>query len=242
MLSHIIWTYIYYLCFAWVHTRMKPAYLPTQECRVQRSADVPVKMISMLHGIITACYGLGYCGHWVSLYKLYDCRDISTAFLLFDFVQSVTFWKRDGDESSLAHPYGVGFHHAVTFVFMCGLMFNNSIAGCLVFFLSEIPVIFLNVTWLYFYLGKSETRECTIFSFLTILTYFIFRIVMFPLIFFVVLLPEMNLLNPFAYIMIVMLGFIYLLNCYWFSKLLTRTAKLFSNVQYFAVPAICKIW
>ena len=233
MFLELFWIVVYYHIFVWVHTRMQPAYLPVEESRLERSHEVPVKMISMIHAFLTSCYGLLYFFDIITLGQLYDGRALSTAFLMFDFVQAVTFWKRDGDESSLAHPYGVAFHHLVTFFFIYGIMFESSIAGLLAFFLSEIPVVFLNVTWLYFYMGESGSRECAIFSILTIVTYFIFRVILFPLIFFCVLLPKMSLFNPLSPILIILLVLIYVLNCFWFTKLLTKTAKLVPNLYSF---------
>jgi hypothetical protein len=243
MILHFCWCLLqivfYYLILVSVFNNMKPAFLQKEQCKAERSCEVPVKMVSFLHAIVTSCYGLAYSLGCIAMPELDRACLISTAFLLFDAVQSITFYQRDGDDSVLAHPYGVLFHHVVTVMFIHGILFNFSIAGRLAFFLSEIPVCFLNLTWLYFYLGQSESRECAIASIITIITYFIFRIVGFPLFFLFVLLPEMNFLNPLSYITLPLMVFIYLLNCLWFFKLLHKTMKLLPNLCYIP-PALLK--
>ena len=226
MLGSIIWLCLYYHGLVWVYTRMKPAYRPVELSRRERSAEVPIKMISIVHAAITSTIALAYCLQWVTVTTLFDCRLFSTAFLLFDFVQAFTFWRKDGEQSILAHPYGVAFHHVLTVFYMYGVMFNSSIAGLLAFFVSEIPVVFLNMTWLYFYMGNSETRSCAITSIVTIVTYFFFRILLFPAVFFIVLLPQISLFHPLTLPLLLLFFIVYCLNCLWFYKLINKTMRL----------------
>ena len=119
---------------------------------------------------------------------------------------------------------------------MFGIFFKSTIAGCLAFFISEIPVVFLNVTWLQFYLGREETRLCAGVSVVTIVTYFFCRILLFPSMFLFVMLPQINFFNPMVYPIMALLFLLYILNCYWFYKLLRKTAKLLPNCTLPSVP------
>ena len=220
----------YYIAFVCINERLKPAYQQAQVSRAEKSAEVPQKMVGFLHALITSAYGVSYAVGWIDFPQLHTARLISTAFLCFDFVSSVINYERDGDESIMAHPAGTGLHHLITIIFIYGALFASSLAGCLAFFWSEIPVCFLNMTWYYFYIGQSHKRECAILSMCTIVTYFIFRVCMFPLMFLFVMLPNMNLFNPFSYLAVPLLVLVYLLNVHWFVKLLSKTARLLPNL------------
>lgn len=219
-----------------VFARMMPSYLPKERCRAERSNEVPIKMMGFLHALITSFHALAYCLDWIGWTELERARTFSTAFLCFDFAQSVTFYTRDGQAAVLANPWGVGFHHVMTIIFMYGIFFNYSIAGSLAFMLSEIPVCFLNLTWLHFYVGQSKSRTCAVCSILTIFTYAIFRIIGFPLFFMCVMVPQLNWFNPFSTFLIfpLFLG-IYALNCYWFLNLWSKTMSLVPNL--YLVPS-----
>ena len=220
----------YYSVFVYLNERLKPAYLQKEQSKVEKSAEVPQKMLGFLHALITAAHGIFYAAGWIDFPQLHSARLISTAFLVFDFVLSVMNYETDGEEALTAHPIGTGIHHFITLIFIYGSLFASSLAGCLAFFWSEVPVCFLNATWYYFYIGQSNSRVCAILSICTVTTYFIFRVCMFPIMFLFIMLPNVNWFNPLTYPILLLLGLVYILNLLWFFKLLNKTAKLLPNI------------
>ncbi len=128
-------------------------------------------------------------------------------------------------------PRSVLFHHVVTLLFIHAVLFGNEGRGgkedteapLLAFYISEVPIITLNLTWLYIYHGRQDSRDCAIFSAVTVLSYLLLRLVAYLLIFFFVLLPRMSLLNPFSYLMMILLAFVYSMNVVWFLSLVRKT-------------------
>lgn len=226
---------MYYICFVVLNTRLRPAYSLKDTYKQSHAADVPIRMISLLHAIYTALYGLGYILGICTVAEILETRIISTAFLIFDIVQNLTHYKREGEASSLPHPYGVAFHHVVTLFFIYGIGFDYQISGAVAFFLGEIPVCFLNMTWLQNYSGNSHSRLCSIMSIMTLWTYFVCRLIFFPLIFFTNILPHMHLLSIFFLPSFMALIGVYLLNCFWFLKLIQRSQRENAFSRYFGI-------
>lgn len=230
MFQAIAYISLFYVFFVAVAGRLRPAYHQYHATKAEKSDEVPQKMLALIHGLISANCGLLYICGWFDWSQLQLGLWFTTAYLIFDFGWSVMHHERDGEDSVMAHPIGTGIHHLMTLVFIHGALFSSSLAGCLAFFLSEIPVCFLNLTWYYFYIGRSEKREAAILSICTIVTYFLFRVCGFPLMFLFVMMPNVNWLNPFTYVILPLLVLVYAMNVQWFVKLLNKTAKLLPNL------------
>lgn len=221
---------LYYHLFLWIHLRVQPANVdPTAPSDRKKFRDLPLHVVSLFHAIITTLNGYAYLGGVLDLDQLLECRMFSTAYLFFDMAQSFASWHRDAISNrtglhGVAHPYGVVFHHVMTVLLMYGWLFDGSVAGACTFFVSETPVIFLNATWLYVYMDRIHSRECAVCSNLTVITYFLCRIVLFPLVFLFIILPNLgfSLFNPVGILILLLLALVYLFNVVWFAKLVQK--------------------
>lgn len=140
------------------------------------------------------------------------------------------------DKRDVAHPAAVAFHHVTTLAFIHGLLCGQEtvITAILLFFCSELPVIFLNLTWLFFHVGRSNTRACAICSNLTVATYCVARLFLFAVVFAFKLLPAMSWLSPWTLLVIALLVFVYALNVVWFAILVKKNLRYLRDLPIFS--------
>ena len=233
LLKHVFYYYVFKAVFA----RLQPAYVlndSSPPAKHRRFQEVPGRVVAFLHALYTVMYGYGYLLGLCDVEQLMDCRAVSTSYLFFDMLQSFRLWRRKSSSSTsaaadaAAHPYGVAFHHITTLLFIHGWLCGSSteVSAMLLYFRSELPVIFLNATWLFIYVRRSNTRACAICSNLTVVTYCLCRMVLFPLVFVFKLSAGIAWLNPLSLVVILLLALVYLLNVLWFAKLVRK------NVPY----------
>ena len=210
---------------------------------------VPIRMVALFHAILTSISGFAYIFGMISLNQLTQARLISCAYLLYDFIQT---WKTyDRQQHVQRHsqrsgknwlgavanssPIGVGFHHVITVMFMYGWFFDGDVSGVVTYFIGELPVLFVNLFWIFSYLGQTSTVYSMMVHNLAVITYAIIRIGIFALVFLKVILININFLNPFAMVYVLLLMMVYFLNIIWFTMLLERN-KQFSPVDCSNVP------
>ena len=125
-------------------------------------------------------------------------------------------------QNALAHPYVVFFHHAVTFAWTHGWLLAADSTATVIYFLSELPVVFLNVSWLMLYHDQTNTRACAMTSGIAVTTYFTNRIALFGLTFVTLILPQIHFFNPLCWIQVALLGLVYLFNVAWWIRLVRK--------------------
>ena len=196
-------------------------------------------MVSICHAAITAFSGFGYILGFLSLSQLETARLVSCAYLLYDFVQ--TYKNHDRQQylqkqsektgkqwiaaAGTHSPIGVGFHHIVTVMFMFGFFFDGDITGTNIYFVGELPVLFVNIFWIYSYQGMTNTLSSMLVHNLAVWSYALIRIGLFAIVFLKVIIWNVSWLNPFAVIFMSFLVMVYVLNIIWFSVLLERNKQ-----------------
>lgn len=245
--------FAYYTCL-WAHAKCAPTTFNHQSPIQQRDAQiVPVRMVALFHALITIYYGFGYIFGIVSLNQLETARLVSCAYLTYDFIQSwknydqQQFFKKHTEKSgknwigsTAAHnPFGVLFHHVVTVMFMYGWFFDGDIAGVVTYFVGELPVLFVNIFWIYSYHGLTNTFASMVVHNLAVVTYAIIRIGVFAIVFLFCILINVNFWNPFAWMFIPLLILIYVLNIIWFTMLLERNKDYYPDLTTLSCLPTC---
>lgn len=231
-----IWYYIIYpQLFGW---SIPGNY--NDESRAERKgiAQVALRTVGLFHALYTCLIGYAYIFGLIPLSWLFNGRIASCAFLAYDFRESWRTYERmtsirDHSESSkramsknaIQSPVGVLFHHVVTIMFMYGWWFNAEVGGVLLYFQSELPVFFINVVWIMSYKGLDNTVRCTLAANLSVVTYVICRIFMFPFIWFLVIIPNLEFTSWCAWGFQVLLIGVYAMNVWWFNLLLEKNRK-----------------
>lgn len=214
-------------------SRLQPSYATHNPARRKAALEIPNRMMTLVHAVLASGAGLGYCFYLVSLEVLYEVRVLSTAYLLFDALHNYAHKKRvtrdpladaaaAGGGVSHVDPSILVFHHVVTVVFMHGWLFNDEISGLLAYYISEIPVITLSITWLCQYFGNQSSPLYVFASRFTVISYFVLRVCLYAFFFLFFMLPNMSFFNPLAYVAVAALFLVYGLNVIWFFKLVSK--------------------
>lgn len=133
-------------------------------------------------------------------------------------------------QSSSAQPVGVAFHHIVTIAWMHGWLLIPGEAGMLIYCLSEVPVVLLNISWLMMYHEGQSSRASVSVSGMAVVTYFVFRVLLFFATFLFIVLPRVHFLNPFSWFALGLLGIVWLMNLRWFVLLTQRNLSIMPQV------------
>jgi len=226
--------------YCWVigalHQAFQPIYATADADRRKQMFEVPQRLVNLLHAALVSAAGFGYVLGVVPVEFLLEARVLSTSFLLHDAARA---WQCDQlcgttttlgqrpPASSANDPTMVAFHHAVTLLFMYGWSFGDpsggpQISGLLAFYLSEFPVVTLQIMWLCMYFGQRDTALNEVCLSVSVLTYFALRVVGYPLFFCFLMVPNMRWWNPLTYLMVLLLAAVYALNVLWFYKLSSR--------------------
>ena len=243
--SLIWWLFLY----AKIYQFAKPSsYRANNPVQAKHVRYIPLQMVSLTHAALTLAYGVGYVvGLWGEQ-SIWEARIASTAYLFFDMFESWRlYYEKQRHESktqergltSLNYATGGGgmsgkkaaaivnhdpmiksFHHICTLMFMFGVFFKSDIAGCVLFFVGEMPVLFLNISKSFSYMGMDGHTLAMMCTWLGIVSYACCRIILFPLVFIVVILPTMNVFNIFAWSFLGCLILVYVLNVITFACLL----------------------
>ncbi len=237
------WLFVY----ARIYQYAKPSsYQSSNPVQAKHVRYIPLQMVSLCHALLTVCYGLGYVvGFWPEQ-TLWGARIASTAYLFFDMFESwrlwlekqrfdtktqergLSAWQYDGHSISgkkaaalVNHDPAIKtFHHICTLLFMYGFFFKSDITGCVLYFIGEIPVLFLNIAKCFSYMGMDGHTSAMLCNWLGVVTYALCRILCFPLVFVFAMLPFMNVFNLFAWLFLICLVFVYLLNVITFAFLM----------------------
>jgi hypothetical protein len=136
--------------------------------------------------------------------------------------------------------FGAIVHHIGTFLWTHGmLVVSDELSTTLMYYVGEIPVVLLNWTWLLIFASRSQctgstanaSRTCVGVSGLTVLCYFLFRIVWFFLnggylisreILFHPHVLSSILLSPWSWGSLALLGILYVQNWNWFWDLMGK--------------------
>lgn len=231
-----------YLMCLWLHAKCVPPTFNHTSSVQQRDAHlVPMRMVALFHAVLTSYYGFGYIFGWISLNQLENARIVSCAYLTYDFIQS---WKTYNQQQHIAkhtqktgknwigsaaahNPFGILFHHIITMLFMYGWFFDGDIAGCITYFVGELPVLFVNIFWIYNYLGLTQSLSSMLVHNLAVVTYAVIRIGIFALVFLKVILFQITWYNPIAWVYVPLLVLVYILNIIWFTMLLERNKQFY---------------
>ena len=231
----IIWAALYvvqiglsYMAICWVFDCIRPTHMPRDKSKLKKFQEVTTRSMASWHALLTTCAGYAYLVGIMDLDQLLWMRPFSTAYLFFDWRQCAETYNRLSASSqkttTAAHPYAVAFHHAVTFLFIHGYMYGEGHYGLVLFFIAELPIIFMNLRWKMTYMGKENTAECVNYANLAIMTYRL-RMLFFTVYPLVSILPAFlafswfDWINPWTWISLVLLVLIYGLNWYWYNLL-----------------------
>ncbi len=237
----ISWIFVYFK----IHHSAKPTcYSLNNPAQSKAVKYIPLQMVSLFHASLTVFYGAMY---WIGVFgdqSIFDARVASAAYLLFDMMETwrvesekerfelkteqrglqafkeVNSWKGKRVAVIVNHnPWAKTFHHVCTLLFMYGFGFKYDITGCVLFFVGELPVMLLNINKCYAYLGQSGTDTAMLCDWLGVVTYAVCRVILFPLVFLVVMLPMMDI-SLFTLAFSACLGLVYLFNLLTFADLL----------------------
>jgi hypothetical protein len=241
--SYVLYVIVYYRCFP---CNVDP------RLAVQRKgvAEMSMRICQIAHAIVTALFAWGYVFGVFSHSTIVFVRAHSTGFLIWDFVYTwynysrykaiETFTEQAAPQSAkmhnssilnLHHPGGAAFHHVVTLIFMYGLVFDSDIVGSLIFFEGELPIVFLHWLSILSYKDEQRTLLAAVVSNILVVTYFVCRVVLFPLIFvWWVLLPHMVWTSPVHLVFFAFLTMVYAVNVSWFGRLLKDNHDYFPQM------------
>jgi hypothetical protein len=216
-----------------IFDRLRPAFVEFEDSvacsssrRLKQIHEVPIRMLTLFHAIFTIVCSYTYLFGLLEPDWLDEARTVSTAYLAFDLVQNFKMWQQRGFEGVSSHPIGILFHHVATVLFIHGFLPGcPGILGLLVYYCAEVAVAFLNITWFLFYLEQSSSRECMVCANLTVLSYFLCRIVLFPGIFFIYIYPRQPWFSPVTWLLNLVFAIVYGLNFLWFVWLLEKNQR-----------------
>jgi len=224
---------------ATLYSIMEPVYVLHSGQALSDMRDYSGKMVGMIHAILTTLFGFGYMFYMVTDADIERIRIISTAYLLYD-TYICYIRAKETSPTNINSPVAVAFHHILTIMFMYGFYFNGSIYGCVAFYIGELPIVFLNLSWFYYYMSGSASNQMEICNILCTLTYFLCRMIAFPIFFLFVLRNDLSF-SIGTIFFIPMLISVYGLNGMWFYKLLKRSFNVSVNNPYPALPFMSKM-
>ncbi|AYV86525.1 MAG: hypothetical protein Sylvanvirus2_21 [Sylvanvirus sp.] len=243
------WLYLCssFLTYTFIFEKSKQTYYdPSSPHQTKYIRYIPNQMCALFHAAVTACYGWGYILGIFSEAMIWDARINSTAFLIFDVwkhwdvynekhridahIQQRGLQHLDSKRAASLvahHPVAVAFHHICTLIAMYGIFYGYDIAGAVLYFQSELPVVFINISRIFAYMGYADADMAMLSNWFSVVTYFVSRLVIFPIVFLIVLFPSTNIWNPFAWLFTACLGLIYIMNVISFNELLDQTHQQF---------------
>ena len=256
MLFDSFFQLIFYLgLFKGVYERSKPiTYDAKNSIQAKYVSQIPMQLCELAHAIVTSTTGILYFLGLIEDSSIFVVRIFSVAF----FITHLYFhWKQRDEKDRLdiflqnngiealfktksvallwQNIYVLAFHHFCTVLFMYGVGFKSEIAGCVVFFMGEIPIALITINKILSYMGLQQSPLYMFCNWASALTYFFIRIVCFLLVFVITMLPYFNPFGMFgfAWVYIVFLFLNYLLNIASFAQLLSHTQQQFpfSGVQ-----------
>lgn len=177
-------------------SRLRPRYVSLGGIENHHIGEVQIRLVTLCHAYLCVTSLIMYLVGVIPTTVFYWSRIHSTAFFIFDLIRSTMIRERLnhlGQGKLLkTDPMVTLVHHITTILLMFGAGFGGSHSGLVLFYLAEIPMIFLLTTWYQIYNNQENTVTCALFRVLEVITYGIIRVVFVPLFFLVVMLPQMS--------------------------------------------------
>jgi hypothetical protein len=123
----------------------------------------------------------------------------------------------------------VTVHHVVTLLLLQGWFYSADAVGLapqVCFLVSELPMCLCNLSWYWYYHDNVDALGCTLLAWGAVITWFLLRVVLYPLLFLTVIVPQLNwihLLNPLFWLWHGLVLLVFAGNVWNWYRLLKRT-------------------
>lgn len=222
----LVQIFAYYVGWDWISSRLSPAF---QKRQVQER-PVVTRIMTFLHALFCSVVLLLYLFNIINVHGLFMARAVSTSFLAHELRQT---WAQDQNQSlkSPVNPRMQSFHHIITWCILYGWLGlalpEKKTYGILLYYIGEIPIVFLQMTWFYLHVGEERRRECVASGILTVQSYFLCRVICFGAVILFWFLPTCSLFNPLTWISLALACIVYALNVLWFLDLVRKNVEFF---------------
>lgn len=225
--NYLIYTYLYYLAFNNTYCAMAIT-LKNYSEDLHSSHKLVSYGFSTLHAIFISVCATLY------LFNIIDNYDIKQAFFIsISYYLADIYYVSDSVKKLNKLEYFTICHHIVM-ILMCYVLIieihnDMNLENTLIYYfnrglLAEYSVIPLNYTWYLVNTKQDGTTKMFISSILTLVLYFITRIVNFTLIIY-------NLWNYNLLLAVTLFLPLFLINYYWFYKLMCKAVRIYNKTM-----------
>jgi len=167
---------------------------------------------SLVHSSIVSVSSVLYICDYIDLDLIKNFYIFSICYFILDYLIILNYYD-------LKNKIIYFFHHTIaSYILYCFINQNDYNKLIPIGLTSEIPIIFLNINWFLIKYKKQNTILFTVIDYISIITYFIFRICTFTYILFANYYIYGNTYNNISKIF----NIIYILNCMWFIGIYKR--------------------
>ena len=225
--NYLIYTYLYYLAFN--NTYFAMSITPKNYSEELNSSHKLVSYgFSTLHALFISVCATLYLVNIIDNYDIKQAFFISISYYLADI-----YYVSDSVKKLNKLEYFTICHHIVM-ILMCYVLIieihnDTNLENTLLYYfnrglLAEYSVIPLNYSWYLVNTKQDSTNNMLISSILTLVLYFITRIVNFTLIIY-------NLYNYKLLLAVTLFLPLFLINYYWFYKLMCKAVRIYNKTM-----------
>jgi hypothetical protein len=159
----------------------------------------------------------------ISTFPMEITRIWSTAFFVFDAFQILHMYNQmsyQGITNRLKKPFMTLFHHVVTTLLMHGFMFQGRLTGLVIFYIAEIAMLPVLITWRYLHLDQEGSLECAYWHLVEIILYGFLRVFLLPWLFAFGIWPYIEWNHPLGLVICGLYVGVYYMNVQWFRTML----------------------
>lgn len=224
----------YYIAWDWISDRLSPAFSKSEISSSTNDRPTVTRIMTFLHALFCSSILILYMCNIINVHGLFMARAVSTSFLAHELRQTWAMENQVQNQNaknlkSPVNPKMQSFHHIITWCILYGWLGmsipDKATYGILIYYIGEIPIVFLQMTWFYLHMGEEHRRECAAAGILTVQSYFLCRVLSFGAVLLFWFLPTCSLFNPFSWISLAMASAAYALNVLWFLDLIRKNIE-----------------
>lgn len=229
MLGFLIHFTLGYIFWEYILTIQKPRHAILSHAASSHVGEMQMRLVTLCHACVCCTALILYFFDVMPEFIFYWFRHYSCAFFIWDLVNSTLIRNRLnelGEDGILKNdPMLVVLHHVATIFLMYGYPFGGGHGGMVLFYLAEIPMIPLILTWYFLHTGEGDSWNCNQMRVWEIVSYGLLRVVCAPFFFLCILVPQIQLTSLLSVIFLILYVIVYIQNCIAFRKIVNLNVK-----------------